>query len=120
MTGFWRQTAATVSIALAPVALLPYLAVRGHLVSLHRKVSEVSHTNAALQRDLKAALLETAIRREEHDRLAGALAAVRRDLDGFRAEHGARELQRARGEERTRAQLEELAAQNERMRCGLA
>ncbi|GJE83994.1 hypothetical protein PsYK624_000680 [Phanerochaete sordida] len=104
---------------LAPVALFPYLAVRRHLISLHRKVSEVSQTNAALQRDLKAALLESSIRREEHDRLAAALSEVRRDFDGFRAEQAARELQRARDEERTRAQLEELAAQNERTRTNL-
>ena len=104
---------------LAPVALLPYLAVRGHLISLRRKVTEVSHTNAALQRDLKAALLESSIRREEHDRLVTALSEIRRDLDRFRAEQGANELQRARGEERTRSQIDELAAENERMRCEL-
>ena len=105
---------------LAPVALLPYLAVRGHLVSLHRKVSEVSHTNAALQRDLKAALLESSIRREEHDRLAAAMTEIRSSLDRFRAEQAAKDLQRARDEERMRSQIEELTAENARTRCELA
>jgi len=105
---------------LAPVALFPYLAVRRHLISLHREVSGVSQTNAALQRDLKAALLESSIRREEHDRLATALSEIRRDLDGFRAGQGARELRRARDEERTRSQINELAAENERIRTHLA
>ncbi|EKM59050.1 uncharacterized protein PHACADRAFT_249225 [Phanerochaete carnosa HHB-10118-sp] len=105
---------------LAPVALFPYLAVRRHLISLHRKVSEVSQTNAALQRDLKAALLESSIRREEHDRLVTALSEVRREFDRFRAEQSAKELQRARGEERTRSQIDELAAEHKRTRVNLA
>lgn len=111
---------AIITGVLTPVALLPYLAVRGQLAALQRAVHEVSQTGAALQRELKAALLETAIRREEHDRLAGALADARREFEAFRAEHRARELQRARAEERTRAQIEELAAQNARTRTNLA
>lgn len=58
---------------LLPVAILPYLAVRRHLITLNRKISEVGITNAALQRDFKTALLEASIRREEHERLRSLL-----------------------------------------------
>jgi len=43
---------------IAPVALLPYLAVRRHLLSLHRKVTELAVANAALQTDLRTALIQ--------------------------------------------------------------
>ena len=111
----WTHFAVLTSV-LAPVALVPYLAVRRHLISLHRKVSEVSATNAALHRDLKAALLESSIRREEHDRMTTALGEIRRELGQFRAEQGAKELERARVEERTKSELTELMAENQRIR----
>lgn len=117
----WTHVAIFSSV-LAPVALLPYLAVRRHLLSLHRKVSEVGTANAALQRDLKAALLESSIRRDEHDRLASTMGEFRRELERLRAEQSARALQRARVEERIKADISELLEENKRMRyvvCGL-
>jgi hypothetical protein len=108
---------AVLTAVLAPVALLPYLAVRRHLISLHHKVSEVSATNAALHRDLRSALMETAIRREEQNRLAGTLGEVRREFERFRAEQAGKELDRARAEERTKSDIGELIAENQRMRC---
>lgn len=112
----WTHVAIFTSI-LAPVALLPYLAVRKHLISLHRQVSEVSAANAALQRDVKAALLESSIRRDEHDRFTSAMSEIRRDFDRMRAEQGAKELQRVRVEERTKSDINELLEENKRMRC---
>lgn len=111
----WTHVAIFTSI-LAPVALLPYLAVRRHLLSLHRQVSEIGAANAALQRDLRAALLESCIRREEHDRLGSTMNEIRRDLERVRAEQAAKDLQRARVEERTKSDIHELLEENKRMR----
>ncbi|KIP10584.1 hypothetical protein PHLGIDRAFT_125451 [Phlebiopsis gigantea 11061_1 CR5-6] len=115
----WTHVAIFSSI-LTPIALLPYLAVRRHLLSLHRKVSEVGTANAALQRDLKAALLESSIRRDEHERLTSTMGEFRRELERLRAEQSARALQRARTEERTRADINEVLEENKRMRARLA
>ncbi|KAI0765508.1 hypothetical protein BC629DRAFT_1258936, partial [Irpex lacteus] len=105
---------------LAPTAILPYLAVRRHLISLHRKVAEVGVANAALQRDLKTALLEASIRREEHDRLRTMIGEARRDLERIRAEVGRNELARARLEERTKRDIQDLMEEKLRTRNGLA
>ena len=102
---------------IAPTALLPYLAVRRHLISLHRKVAEVGVANAALQRDLKTALLEASIRRDEHDRLRGMIEDVRRDLEKARVEGGRNELMRVRLEERTRRNIQDLMEEREKTRC---
>ncbi len=101
---------------LAPTAILPYLAVRRHLISLHRKVAEVCVANAALQRDLKTALLEASIRREEHDRLRTMIGEARRDLERIRAEVGRNELARARLEERTKRDIQDLMEEKLRTR----
>lgn len=129
----WTHVAIFTSV-LAPVALLPYLAVRRHLISLHRKVSEVATANAALQTDLRAALLETSVRREEHERLNTAFTEIRRDLERFRTEQAGKErerakdlehfrielsnkeLLRARIEERMKSEVDQLVAENKRIR----
>ncbi|KAI0337536.1 hypothetical protein BDW22DRAFT_1433196 [Trametopsis cervina] len=105
---------------LAPTALLPYLAVRRHLVALHRKVAEVGVANAALQRDLKTALLEASIRREEHERLSAMLAEARRDIETIRAEENRRQLARVRADERLRRDVEDLLVEKQRTRASLS
>lgn len=101
---------------LAPTAVLPYLIVRWHLLSLHRKVAKVGVASAALQQDLKAALLETSVRREEHDRLRILIDELRRDLEKARLEENRKELSRARLEEKFMQDLEDLFAQKQRTR----
>ncbi|KAI0695738.1 hypothetical protein BC835DRAFT_1272959 [Cytidiella melzeri] len=105
---------------LAPAALLPYLAVRRHLISLHRKVAEVGVANAALQRDLKTALLEAAIRREEYDRLLAMISEARTDMEKLRTDENRRELARTRMQVRTRRDVEDLLMERQRTRTGLA
>ncbi|KAI0084172.1 hypothetical protein BDY19DRAFT_973466 [Irpex rosettiformis] len=104
---------------LAPIALLPYLAVRRHLISLHLKVTEVGVANAALQRDLKTALLEASIRREEHDRLRTTIGELRRDLEKVRVDGGRYELMRARSEEKMKRDIQDLMEEKQKTRDGL-
>lgn len=106
----WTHAVVLTAI-LAPTAIVPYLAVRRHLLSLHRKVAEVATSNATLQRDLKTALLESSIRREEHDRLKILIDEVRRDLKRFREEETREKLAKARQHEKIRRDIEELSAQ---------
>ena len=105
------------SSVLVPIAVVPYLAVRRHLLSLHRKMGELGAGNAALQRDLKSTLLESAIRREEHDRLRAMLEETRRDVEKVKVEEARRELARATADERVRRDLQELLQERQRTRC---
>lgn len=107
---------ATLTAILASTAILPYVAVRRHLASLHRKVAEVGIANAALQRDLKTALLLSHSRRGEYDKLNLAIEEVRRGLKKFRTEETRKELTRAREDERTRRVIEELVAEKDKTR----
>ncbi len=102
---------------LGPVALFPYLAVRRHLLSIHRKIGEVGAVSAVLQRDLKTALLEASIRREEHERLRALIDETRRDVEKVKTEENKRELARATVSERMRRDLEDLMVERQKTRC---
>lgn len=101
---------------LTPIALLPYLAVRSHLLSLHRKVGDLSAANAALRRDLKTTLLESSIRREEHDRLRALLEETRRDMEKVKAEGARREVAKATADERIRRDIQDLLVERQKTR----
>ena len=101
---------------LFPVALLPYLAVRRSLLSLHRQLGDLSAANAALQRDLKTALLETSVRHEEHERLRSVLTESRRELEAVKRDTAQKDLERARSEERIRRDIQDLLVDRQRTR----
>ncbi|THH33689.1 hypothetical protein EUX98_g619 [Antrodiella citrinella] len=69
---------------LVPIALVPYLAVRRHLLRLHTQMARMNETNVMLQRDLKAALTEASVRREEQERVKVLVEGMRRDVEGMR------------------------------------
>ena len=108
--------AAIFASVLTPVALLPYLAVRRSLLSLHRQLGDLSAANAALQRDLKTALLETSVRREEHERLRSVLTEARRELEAVKRDTAQKDLERARSEERVRRDIQDLLVDRQRTR----
>jgi hypothetical protein len=79
-------------------------------------VAEVGAVGAALQRELKTTLLEVAVRREECDRLRTMYAESRRDIERLQADSNRHELARARFEERTRRDVDELKTEKDRTR----
>ncbi len=107
------------SAILGPVALLPYLAVRRQLQSLNRQITDLATANAASHRGLRYTLAETAVRREEHERLRDMLVDMRQELEKFRAEETRREAVRAATNERTRKGVQELMIERQRTRCVL-
>lgn len=104
------------SAILAPIAILPYIAVRRHLLSLHREVAEIGKATAASQRDLKNGLLEASVRREEFDKLEFVLTGVRRDLEKLRGDGDRKDLVRAQQEEGIRRAIIELETEQARNR----
>lgn len=96
------------SSILLPVAILPYLAIRRQLISLNRKITEVGIMNATLQRDLKTALLEASIRREEHDRLHALLKESKDRMQNLEIGMERREVTRQQYEADVRMELKQL------------
>ncbi|KAI0081795.1 hypothetical protein K474DRAFT_1703644 [Panus rudis PR-1116 ss-1] len=101
---------------LTPIGLLPYLAVRRHLLTLSRKLSEISSTNASLQRDFRNALLEASVRREEHDRLRRLVEEQRREVLELREVVRRGEVREREVGERVRTVLEEVEKLREESR----
>lgn len=102
---------------IVPIALLPYLAVRRHLLSLHRKVAELGVANAALQMDVRTALIQASVRREEfYGRLRAMIEGAKKETEKIRIEDSHRDLVKARREERTRRDIEELLMEKHKTR----
>ncbi|OBZ77152.1 hypothetical protein A0H81_04071 [Grifola frondosa] len=64
-----------------PLVLLPYIVVRKHLLSLHRKVAEIGTGNAGLRSELKSALAVAAKRRAEQDQVVALLKETKGALE---------------------------------------
>ncbi|KAI0320619.1 hypothetical protein OF83DRAFT_529674 [Amylostereum chailletii] len=69
------------SAIVLPVALAPLIVLRRSLVALHRKVDASYAASQALQRELKATLLDMSVRRDEHRQLKTLVGGLRRRID---------------------------------------
>lgn len=69
-----------------PITLLPYLAARRNTNLLRRQIEQQGVTIARLQRELKSALLESGLRRDEHTRVRGLLAEMKQESCSLSAE----------------------------------
>lgn len=84
-----RRTLTHLSVLAAvvlPITLLPYLAARRSTNLFRRQLEEQRVTIAELQRDLKVALLESGLRRDEHARVRGLLTEIRKESRNLGAE----------------------------------
>lgn len=101
---------------LLPFAVLPYFAIRRHLVHIRHRADEIGATTAALQRELKTTVLENAIRREEQVRTRQALDEAKRELERLRTEGEQARLALAAEKGVTRRRMQDLAEDNRRTR----
>ncbi|KAH8105821.1 hypothetical protein BXZ70DRAFT_395368 [Cristinia sonorae] len=112
---------------LTPLALVPYIAVRRHLLRLQTQLSKMDETRMTLRRDLKAAL---AMRKEEQEKVMGMIESVRKEVEVVRKEvedtredvgHVDRDVESLEGDvDEIRIDMRELVEENQRVKLQLS
>ncbi|CAL1700631.1 unnamed protein product [Somion occarium] len=101
---------------LATVGLIPYVAVRRHALSLHRKLGDLGVANAAIKRDLKVLISESTLRQQQHSRVLSLLEKTRAELQDVKAEAHKQDAARVEAEEKTKKDVKALLAENQKIR----
>ncbi|KAI0053050.1 hypothetical protein FA95DRAFT_1482569 [Auriscalpium vulgare] len=91
-----------------PFALIPFLALRRSLIGLHAKVDHVRSSADGAQRELKGALWELSVRKEEYARLQSQLSETRRELQTLRSQARGMETSHSVKEQEIRGQIQDL------------
>lgn len=99
-----------------PLVLLPYIPIRRHLLSLHRKLDDLAATTSSLRSELKVSQLEVALRRQEHLRLRDRLITTKREIESLTLETARHSKDRAAVDDEFRKSIRELLNERDQTR----
>lgn len=105
------------STLIVPFALLPYIAITRRLRGLQSSATEIQHTTAAVQRELRATLLDNAVRKEEQARIRHAAEVTTAELKVLRERLERARAVQAAGETMVQELQRRIMQEREWRRC---